>query len=321
MTSHANIPVVVGVDGTEQGLRAVRFAVGEAQLVGCGVRLVHVLPELANAAPIVPLAGFEVYDEMARGILQQAELTAREASGDGLVLEKVVRTGTRLHVLVEASEDARLVVLGHRERTGQGHLLTASTSTGVATRARCPVVCLPSTWEAGRRRGKVVVGVEDPGHAHELLALAFAATSRRRSALLALHAWKLQRPYDDLVVGGPEAIEWTATQREELGRAVSDLQAAFPEVEVELEVRHQDPAAALLAASDEADLLFLGRRGRGHGPALGFAIARALIRESRCPVEITPLHLTHPDVPGRSASTTGSLGPVPGPAPVERLAP
>lgn len=321
MTRQPNIPIVVGVDGTEEGLRAVRFAVAEALLVGCGVRLVHVLPELASSSPIVPLAGFEVYDDMARVILQQAELTAREASGDGVVLEKVVRAGTRLHVLVEASEDARLVVLGHRERTGPDRQLTASTSTGVATRARCPVVCIPSAWEPGHDHGRVVVGVEDPGHAHELLALAFAATARRHGSLTALHAWRLQRPYDDLVVGGSEAIEWTDSRREELGRAVGDLRAAFPEVDVELEVRHQDPAAALLAASDGADLLFLGRRGRGHGPALGFAIARALIREARCPVEITPLHLAAPEGAGRSASTTGSLGPVPAAAPVEPWAP
>src|SRR5512143_2350033 len=117
MNADAKPPVVVGVDGTEQGLQAVRFAVAEAQRAGCAVRLVHVLPELADTSPIVPLSKIEIFDEVAARVMREAEEAARAAPGDGVPLEKVMRTGTRVHNLVEASEGARLVVLGHRARS------------------------------------------------------------------------------------------------------------------------------------------------------------------------------------------------------------
>jgi nucleotide-binding universal stress UspA family protein len=307
MSAQTKPPVVVGVDGTDQGLHAVQFAVAEARRLGCGVRLVHVLPELAMTAPIVPLAGFEVFDEVAQQIMQQAEQTARIAAGGPITLEKVIRTGTRVHVLVESSEDARLVVLGHRDRPLLGRVFTASTSTGVATRAHCPVVCIPTFWTSETDHRVVVVGVEEAEHAHELLSRAFAAAASRHARLRVLHAWKLQRPYDDIIVGGPEATEWTVSKTNELMTATAGLRSAFPEVTVDVDVRHQDPAAALLGATEGADLLLLGRRG--HGAPLGFSlgsIARALIRESRCPVEITPLNPAQPDLSSPDLALTAS---------------
>jgi nucleotide-binding universal stress UspA family protein len=296
MTDHDKPPVVVGVDGTDQSLNAVRFAVAEAVRMGCGLCLVHALPELADTAPIVPLAGFEIFDEVSQRIMQQAEQTARAASGDGLPLEKVIRTGTRVHVLVEASEEARLVVLGHRDRPAHERVLTGSTSTGVATRAHCPVVCVPTSWTGAPDHQRVVVGLEDPEHSHELLTRAFAAASARRARLRVLHAWRLQRPYDELAVESEAADSWTGQLHQRLRTALADLKSAFPEVDVDLDVVHEDAATALLAACQDADLLLLGRRGRG--ARLGFPLgstARALLRESSCPVEITPLHPAHLD--------------------------
>ena len=290
MRAHVKPPIVVGVDGSEQGLHAVQFAVDEARRSGCGVRLVHALPEVAATSPVVPIAAYEIFDDVAQQVMQQAEETARATSGDHIRLEKVVRTGTRVHVLVEESDGARLVVLGHRDRSLRERVLTASTSTGVASRAHCPAVCVPSSWSGSDAHARVVVGIEDPEHAHELLSRAFAAASERGARLRVLYAWRLQRPYDDIMVGESEASDWTSQVTGQLEAATADLRSAFPEVEVEIDVRHQDPASALVAASDEADLLLLGRRR--HTAPLGLLLggtARALIRESHCPVEITAL--------------------------------
>lgn len=306
MRAHAKPPIVVGVDGSEQGLHAVQFAVDEARRSGCGVRLVHALPEVAATSPAVPLAAYEILDDVAQQVMQRAEETARARGGGHVRLEKVVRTGTRVHVLVEASEGARLVVMGHRERSQRERAMTASTSTGVAARAHCPAVCIPSTWRGPELQGRVVVGIEDPAQADELLSRAFAVASGRRSRLRVLHAWRLQRPYDDVMVGESEVSDWAAQVTGLLEASTADLRSAFPEVEVEIDVRHLDPASALMAASDEADLLLLGRRRhtapRGQlGPT-----ARALIRESRCPVEITAERPHRAEAAGDTRTTAGA---------------
>ena len=310
MRAHAKPPIVVGVDGSDQCLHAVQFAVAEAERSGCGVRMVHALPELAATSPVVPVAAYEIFDDVAQQVMQQAEETARATSGDHVRMEKVVRTGPRVHVLVEASEGARLVVVGHRDRSLRERVLTASTSTGVASRAHCPVVCIPSSWTGSDEHARVVVGIKDPEHSRELLSRAFAAASDRRARLRVLHAWRLQRPYDDIMVGESGASVWTAQVTGQLEAATADLRSAFPEVEVEIDVRHQDPASALVAASDEADLLLLGRRR--HTAPFGLLLgvtARALIRESRCPLEITPVRSRHPDAADEPRAAAGLPSP------------
>ena len=110
------------------------------------------------------------------------------------------------------------------------------------------------------------------------------------------------------MVGEPEASGWASQMTAQLETATADLRSAFPEVEVEIDVRHQDPASALVAASEEADLLLLGRRR--HTAPLGLLLgvtARALIRESRCPVEITAVRRRHPEAAdeARTAAEAG----------------
>lgn len=294
MVTRLQLPIVVGLDGTEQGIRAVRFAVREAQRVGCGVRLVHALPELVPMAPMLPLISVETFDQVGHRVANEAKQVAYDMTDGNIQVEKVVRSGSRVHVLVESGEDARLIVLGHRDRSALGRVFTASTSTGVATRAHCPVVTLPTAWAPDSRHGHVVVGVDDASRSHEALATAFVAAAARQARLTVLHAWKLQSPYDDIIASRVNGDEWKASVTAELGEAMGELREAYPAVEVDIDVRHQDPAAALLGATEGADLLVLGRRG--HGAPLGFylgSIARTLIRESRCPVEIIPLTPTH----------------------------
>ena len=64
-----------------------------------------------------------------------------------------------------------------------------------------------------------------------------------------------------------------------------------PGIPGKTERSHKGLCAALLGATEGADLLVIGRRGQGApiGLPMG-STARAMIRESRCPVEITPLH-------------------------------
>ena len=282
-------PVVVGVDGSEQSLNAVRYAVQEAQRHGSPLRLVHVAPETVPMAPMLPLVSVETLDQVSHRVINEAKALADDLTDRRTRVEKVISPGSRVRTLVDAAEGARMIVLGHRNRSVLGRVFGSSTTTGVAARAHCPVVCVPDTWTPGDENSQVVVGIEGPVHAQEALAVAFAAASERSATLTVLHAWKLESAYDDIVSTRVAVEEWRRTATGMLETILHEWREVYPEVKVEIDVVHQATAAALVDVTRAADLLVLGRRG--HRAPLGLhlgSVARTLIRESHCPVVIAP---------------------------------
>ncbi len=303
MAVEGGLPVLIGIDGSEESLLAVRYGVDVARRSGCGVVLAHAVPEVVPMTPMLPLVGVDTLEETGRQIMRLAH-RAVDRLGEGTVpVEETLRIGRRVHVLDSLSEHARLLVVGHRRRTGAHHVLTASTSTGVAARAHCPVVCVPPTWAPDSRHGCVLVGVEDCAHAVEPLTAAFRAASQRRARLTVMHAWRLPSPYDDIIVTRTHGEDWQGDISRRLTVATADLRAEYPEVHVEVDVRHEPAASALATASGHADLVVVGRHG--HGGPLGFrigSVARALLREASCPVEVVPRHSVGEDLSGLELS-------------------
>lgn len=135
--------VVVGIDGSAQAGRALDFAFDEASRRGWPLRVVH--------AWDVAVIGFDVdsttYPE--GGILDDVEgaetrLGAQVLSGhvatypDVEVEVRIVR-GAAGRVLVDAGEDASLLVVGSRGRGGFTSLLLGSVSHKVIHHASCSV--------------------------------------------------------------------------------------------------------------------------------------------------------------------------------------
>lgn len=290
MDRTAQHPVVVGVDGSDQSMLALRFGVHEAERAGCGLKLVHAISDSAPMAPLLMVAAGAMV-EAGEQIAHEAAARVAGLTGGGVAVETVVQLGARVSVLDEASRGARMVVLGHRERSALGRIFTSSTTTGLAARAHCPVVCVPAAWSPDSDSGRVVVGVEGSRPATPVLEVAFASAAARKAQLTVLHAWKLPSPYDDVVGAHATDAEWREAATAAMEALMADCRAAHPEVDVELDLRHQHPAHALVGATEGADLLVLGRRGSGSpfGFYLG-SIARTLIREARCPVVIIPHH-------------------------------
>jgi nucleotide-binding universal stress UspA family protein len=290
MTIEVRDFIVAGVDGTDDGLRAVQYAVREAQQLSCGVRLVHVLPETVPMAPMLPLISGETLTEVGGRIVNEAVHHLDGLPGvEQLDIERVVRGGPRVHALAEEADRSRLIVLGHRDRALLGRIFTASTTIGVATRAHRPVMCVPASWAPGAQYGHVVVGVDDPDRAEDILSEAFAAAAERGARLTVLHAWRLQSPYDDIIASRVDQTPWQGPVKARLEEQVHALLASYPELDVRVDVRHQEPAAALLDSTRSSDLLVLGRRS--HSGPLGFylgAVARTMIWAAQCPVQITP---------------------------------
>lgn len=294
MLKETNLPVVVGVDGSEQSDRAVRFAVAEARRRHAGLLLVHAVHLTAPMASELPYFRVEAFTEVGRRLVDDAERLALDLD-PGIEISKSVRADSRVGMLVDAGAHASAIVLGHRSRSLPSRVLTGSTTTGVAARAHCPVISVPESWIEDSDLGRIVVGVEGSDAAHDALDLGFREARRRGAALVAMHAWRLPMAYES--AGFAAMVEdWMAFAAEEMDRTLTPFREAYPDVKVEVDLRHGFAGPALLNATEDADLIVVGRRGHGSpwGIYLG-SLARMLIREGKCPIEVSPQH--RPDLP------------------------
>lgn len=134
--------IVVGVDGSEQSVEALRWAAAEAQLRGCPLRVV------ASFSTPLMSTGYEVEvaspsdfaaatDTMLGAAIDSVRLSG-ELEGVQIIPETL--DGHAGEQLIGLSEHADLLVVGSRGKGGFLGLLMGSVTTYVVNHARCPVV-------------------------------------------------------------------------------------------------------------------------------------------------------------------------------------
>ncbi len=139
-------PVVVGVDGSHAGRRALEFAASTAARAKAPLVLLHAWEPDAGAlaagvdawSTVVTEEGEDARRSFAEQELSAvtADLTARYP---GLTVTTQAISQKPSKALAAASEDAALVVVGTRGRGGFAGLLLGSVSHGVIHEASCPV--------------------------------------------------------------------------------------------------------------------------------------------------------------------------------------
>jgi len=133
-------PVIVGVDGSEESKPALRWAVEYAQMSGAPLHALMAwdLPALLLGIDFGALLRDDFDFE------QQAEttITAMVAAvvGDSVTVTHRVERGHPAAVLVAASEQARLLVVGSHGHGGFAASLLGSVSQQCILHAHCPVV-------------------------------------------------------------------------------------------------------------------------------------------------------------------------------------
>jgi len=193
-------PVVVGVDGSQDAIRAVEFAAQEAQRLGCGVWIVAAVHEIAAYPTVAPLLTGESMVDVGRGIVADASRAA-EGRAPTVPLDSSVVVGAATTLLAEAGRQGRLIVLGHRDMDLLEHVFTGSTTIGVVGRSTCPVVSVPASWSHDRRRGRVVAAVDGSSIARAVLVSALEAAAADDADVTVLHYWdvnELYSPFGDI---------------------------------------------------------------------------------------------------------------------------
>jgi nucleotide-binding universal stress UspA family protein len=147
MAPHVEGPrrVVVGVDGSEQAQRALRWAVDHAAATGASLEVIQ-----AWHVPYIgadPYGGVLVLDPADFERVAKEQLERALAAVDLAPVTAGVQRSTPCHqpaaALIDAAKGAELVVVGARGLGGFAGLLLGSTSSQLVHHAPCPVVVVP----------------------------------------------------------------------------------------------------------------------------------------------------------------------------------
>jgi nucleotide-binding universal stress UspA family protein len=246
----ATMPVVVGVDGSEESLSAVEWAAREAWRHQAPLRIVSALAMPALGAAVT---------------------RAEEVAPDLLIDTDLLPVAPPALAVADCGSGALMLVVGARGAGGFAAMVLGSVSRYAAMHARCPVVVVREETSAIHR--EVAVGIRDPRDTTGTLAFAFEEAALRGATLVAVHSADFER---------------ISEARRNLTEALSTWRDKYLAVPVRQDVVRGHPARVLACYSARADLVVIGRHdGLGVGPAIG-AVQHAVLSHARGPVAVIP---------------------------------
>jgi nucleotide-binding universal stress UspA family protein len=136
--------IVVGVDGSEGGRRALDWAAAEATARGGAVRAV--IAWSWNGLDYGPITAVNPAEENALAAqVMTAEIDAlRERHGAHLPVTGEAVEGSPADALTDAARGADLLVLGSHGHSRVRHTVLGSVSEACIRKATCPVVVIPA---------------------------------------------------------------------------------------------------------------------------------------------------------------------------------
>ncbi|MCX4755746.1 universal stress protein [Kitasatospora purpeofusca] len=282
-----NGPVVVGFDGSPESLAATDWAAREAQRRGLPLELLQAWPW-----PKTDVLGTDEAISWSRQRLAAREAELRAAlTGTDVTSAHVPKDP--VEALEAAGRSATLLVLGSRGLGIVRGFLVGSVSHQLLRRAACPVVLVRADTppSPGGAAGDIVVGVDLNHPCDDLLAFAFEVAGLRAAPLRIVHGWEppVGSEYLSPTAADGTARDLSAVDRDRLDALLADWRSRCPDVDAAARLVKASPAAALVDASETADLVVVGRhvRHRPLGTHLG-PVAHAAVHHIGCPVAVVP---------------------------------
>ncbi|WP_416981349.1 universal stress protein [Streptomyces sp. T028] len=280
------LPLVLGIDGSDESLQAVDWAVDEAARHGLPLRLVYasLWERYERAVPSSSL-GRPAERVLADNLVAAAAERAAQRSADVKVTCDIVPEEA-VDALLREGNHAFALVTASRGRGGLKGLLLGSVGLAVAARAQCPVIVVRGD-KAGLAgsHGRILLGAGEPVTGADAVRFAFAEAEARGCVLDVVRAWRLP--------GHGSAHEPVRRYEERasalLDGVLRDAVADHPGVRVR-RVTVEGPAhTVLVRRSAAADLVVVGaRRRHGHlGLQLG-RVSHTLLHHADCPVAVVP---------------------------------
>jgi nucleotide-binding universal stress UspA family protein len=279
--------ICVGVDGSPASQPAIRWAAAEAAAHHAELTVVHAYGwRVAGSRVQVP----EVMVDLAKAQAESIIATSIEHAltvAPGLTVKGEAVLNSAGDMLVKASGQFDLTVLGSRGHGGFSSLLLGSTSQHVATHAAGPVVVVRGRPDV--LDGPIVVGVDGSSASDLAVRLAFEEAVAHHVGVLAVRVYTPR--YAGLGVDMSLPVEDPVQRRDEELRHLADdiapWREKYPDVSVRSVVLDGHTAAVFVDLSSSARLVVVGTRGHGGfaGLLLG-SVGLQLLHHADCPVFI-----------------------------------
>jgi nucleotide-binding universal stress UspA family protein len=276
---------VVGLDGSDHGRTALRWAATAARAAGVPVRAVQAWSHPRSAGwPVGPDPAPP--DEMDERTRQDIAVTVADVLGPDAAARADVLRGPAAGALLQTVVTGSVLVLGSRGRGGFAGLLLGSVSQECVEYASCPVVVVRTdrTLEDG---DTILVGKDASPGARQALEWAHALAGATGSNVSAVHAWRATASERPPRLG-----------RRLRSRAEQRVRGWTQEVSHEIG-SHEiegDPRDVLVDAAQRLDpaLTVVGRRGEGGVRSLLLgSTANHLVRQSPTSVAVVPASDDH----------------------------
>jgi nucleotide-binding universal stress UspA family protein len=138
--------IIVGIDGSHHSRHALEWAIKEAAIRHAPLTVIVVHPAIAGySGNAVAYPGDAALADQARKTAQEEtdQALARLGGSGPETVTVQAAIGFPAAVLIDASQDADLVVVGSRGSGGFAQLVLGSVSSQVTHHAHCPVVVIP----------------------------------------------------------------------------------------------------------------------------------------------------------------------------------
>jgi nucleotide-binding universal stress UspA family protein len=288
--------IVIGVDGSPGAASALEYGRALAERRRAPVLLVHAFEPSMHDIRIGGAYDAGVlgdYFDVARELLSSTLERALKQHPDLTITSHLVDDAASA-ALIDESRTADTVVMGTHGARGFSALVAGSTTMNVASHAHCTVVAVPTDRAHAAEGHGVVVGVDGSELSHGAIAYAFHEASETGQPLIAVHAWI--DPVTMSMVGAAiplthDAVAYSRAQERALAESLAGWSDKYPDVQVTRRVVNEHPVRALASASDHAQLLVVGCRGRGalRSMLLG-SVSHGVLHLANCPVAVVHAH-------------------------------
>ncbi|MCL2471188.1 MAG: universal stress protein [Propionibacteriaceae bacterium] len=278
--------ILVGIDGSEDGIRAARYGIGRALRLDEDLWFVNAVDDGIMSGGWGIIYDPSVLKEAGQAAVKQA---ADLAITRGIPAERIhtdVAIGSSTGVLSEYSKEAEILIVGRRATSGLERMFIGSTSTSLVSASQCPLVVISaaSTPEATGRYRRVTVAMGGSGD--KPLRWAAQEARSRQATLSVVHVIPYQPATIASVAPATTAQEksWETRVSAGLEQMVNPVREEFADVEITVRSLRGVLADALIQESSSVDLLVLGVKKRG--PMILGGPVRAVLAHSACPVAL-----------------------------------